>query len=70
MSDLAHTDHAGADAGETRRDFLILTAAALGVVGVGTSIWPFIDTLNPARDTLGAVLDRGRPGAGAGGPAV
>ena len=52
MADLAHTDHAGADAGETRRAFLILTAAALGVVAVGTSIWPFIDTLNPARDTL------------------
>ncbi|HEY1300535.1 MAG TPA: ubiquinol-cytochrome c reductase iron-sulfur subunit [Stellaceae bacterium] len=52
MADLAHTDHAGSDAGETRRDFLVLTAAALGVVAVGASVWPFIDTLNPARDTL------------------
>ena len=36
----------------TRRDFLILSAAAMGGVGAAISIWPFIDTLNPARDTL------------------
>ncbi len=35
-----------------RRDFLILTASAVGVVGVAATIWPFIDSLNPARDTL------------------
>ena len=43
---------AGAHAGETRRDFLILTATAIGAVGVAATIWPFIDSLNPARDTL------------------
>ena len=36
----------------TRRDFLILTAAALGGVGATVTAWPFIDSLNPARDTL------------------
>src|SRR5260221_9348452 len=36
----------------TRRDFLILTAAALGGVGAAVTAWPFIDTMNPARDTL------------------
>src|SRR3954468_24073190 len=52
MADLAHHDVSGAHAGETRRDFLILTAGAIGAVGVAAAIWPFIDSLNPARDTL------------------
>ena len=38
--------------GETRRDFLQLTAAAFGVVGAGTVAWPFINSMNPAKDTL------------------
>jgi ubiquinol-cytochrome c reductase iron-sulfur subunit len=38
--------------GETRRDFLQLTAAAFGAVGVGSVVWPFVDSLNPAKDTL------------------
>lgn len=38
--------------GETRRDFLFLTAAAFGAVGVGSVAWPFIDQMNPAADTL------------------
>src|SRR6202011_1689238 len=52
MADLAHHTVGGPDTGETRRDFLILTATAIGGVGVAAAIWPFIDTLNPARDTL------------------
>src|SRR6266851_8700487 len=52
MADLAHQNVTGAHTGETRRDFLILTATAIGGVGVAAAIWPFIDTLNPARDTL------------------
>ena len=39
-------------AGETRRDFLYLTAGSLGAVGAGCFAWPFIDSLNPAADTL------------------
>ena len=38
--------------GETRRDFLFLTAAAFGAVGVGSVAWPFIDQMNPAADTV------------------
>jgi ubiquinol-cytochrome c reductase iron-sulfur subunit len=38
--------------GETRRDFLTLTAGAFGAVGAGIFAWPFIDSLNPAADTL------------------
>jgi ubiquinol-cytochrome c reductase iron-sulfur subunit len=38
--------------GETRRDFLYLTAAAAATVGVCTVTWPFIDSMNPAADVL------------------
>src|SRR6266481_9702900 len=52
MADVAQQNVGEAHTGETRRDFLILTAGAIGGVGVAATIWPFIDTLNPARDTL------------------
>jgi len=52
MVDLAHQSATQAYPGETRRDFLLLTAGAIGGVGLAATIWPFIDTLNPARDTL------------------
>lgn len=38
--------------GQTRRDMLFLTAGAFGAVGAGVFAWPFIDSLNPAADTL------------------
>jgi ubiquinol-cytochrome c reductase iron-sulfur subunit len=38
--------------GGTRRDFLLLTAGAIGGIGAAISIWPFVDSLNPAADTL------------------
>src|SRR5581483_10742385 len=44
--------HGPGQAGESRRDFLLLTASALGAVGAVSAIWPFIDSLNPAKDTL------------------
>lgn len=40
------------DEGGTRRDFLYLTAGAFGAVGLGSFAWPFLDSLNPAADTL------------------
>ena len=52
MADLADQNITGGHPGETRRDFLILTASAIGGVGVSATIWPFIASLNPARDTL------------------
>ncbi|MCD8497275.1 MAG: ubiquinol-cytochrome c reductase iron-sulfur subunit [Alphaproteobacteria bacterium] len=51
MASKASTPSAGPQ-GETRRDFLQLTAAAFGAVGVGVVAWPFVDSLNPAKDTL------------------
>jgi ubiquinol-cytochrome c reductase iron-sulfur subunit len=36
----------------TRRDFLYLTAGAMGAVGVGSAVWPLVDSMNPAADTL------------------
>lgn len=35
-----------------RRDFLFLTAGAMGAVGAGVTAWPFVDSMNPAADTL------------------
>ncbi|MGE0754673.1 MAG: ubiquinol-cytochrome c reductase iron-sulfur subunit [Alphaproteobacteria bacterium] len=36
----------------TRRDFMVLTAGALGGVGAAAVAWPFIDSLNPSADVL------------------
>jgi ubiquinol-cytochrome c reductase iron-sulfur subunit len=38
--------------GETRRDFMVLSASALAAVGGAAAVWPFIDSMNPAADTL------------------
>src|SRR5271155_6235430 len=52
MADVAQQNVNQAHPGETRRDFLLLTTGAIGGVGVAATIWPFVDSLNPARDTL------------------
>lgn len=53
MADLAQkTAHGPAHEGETRRDFLILATAAVGAVGVASFVWPLINSMNPAKDTL------------------
>src|SRR6266700_2755186 len=52
MTDLAQSPVDSEHGGGSRRDFLLLTAGALGAVGAAVSIWPFIDSMNPARDTL------------------
>ena len=52
MTDTAQSHLTQGHDGETRRDFLILSAGALGGIGAAIAIWPFIDNLNPARDTL------------------
>jgi ubiquinol-cytochrome c reductase iron-sulfur subunit len=47
------TEHnAHGEEGGTRRDFLYLTAGAFGAIGAGCFAWPFIDSLNPAADTM------------------
>ena len=45
---MAHTD---TTAEPTRRDFLLLTAGAFGVVGAAATAWPFIDQMNPDAST-------------------
>ena len=52
MADLAQSHAMTPHEGGTRRDFLILTAGALAGVGAACAIWPFVDSLNPAKDTL------------------
>ena len=52
MADVTQAHGATGHPGENRRDFLILTASALGAVGAAVTIWPFVDSLNPAKDTL------------------
>ena len=52
MSDTASTaDDTGADE-KSRRDFLYVSTATVGVVGTAIAVWPFIDQMNPAADTL------------------
>ena len=36
----------------TRRDFLTIATSALAGVGAVIAVWPLIDTMNPAKDTL------------------
>jgi ubiquinol-cytochrome c reductase iron-sulfur subunit len=38
--------------GETRRDFLQLVTGSFVAVGIGAMAWPFITSMNPARDVL------------------
>ena len=52
MADVAHSQGTAGHNGGSRRDFLTLTAGALGAIGTAVAIWPFIDSLNPASDTL------------------
>ena len=35
-----------------KRDFLKLITGSAVVIGVGALVWPFIDSMNPARDVL------------------
>lgn len=37
---------------QSKRDFLYLTAAATGAVGAASLGWAFVDSMNPAADTL------------------
>ncbi len=38
--------------GTTRRDFMVLTASALGAVGAVSVAWPFVNSMNPSADVL------------------
>ncbi len=39
-------------ASENRRNFIILTAQAMGAVGAAAVVWPFISSMNPSADVL------------------
>jgi ubiquinol-cytochrome c reductase iron-sulfur subunit len=52
MTDAANTATTTEDQGETRRDFLLISTATVGAVGAALAAWPFIDSMNPAADTL------------------
>jgi ubiquinol-cytochrome c reductase iron-sulfur subunit len=55
MADTTHqAAHGGQDAhaGGSRRDFLYLATAAVAGVGAASALWPFVDSMNPAADTL------------------
>ncbi|WP_299438458.1 ubiquinol-cytochrome c reductase iron-sulfur subunit [uncultured Rhodospira sp.] len=43
---------AGNDGGTTRRDFLLYASAGLGAVGTALAVWPFLDSMNPAKDVM------------------
>jgi ubiquinol-cytochrome c reductase iron-sulfur subunit len=49
---VSHGASPAAQEGETRRDFLYLVAGSFAAVGVGAMVWPFISSMNPARDVL------------------
>ncbi|MBL9095712.1 MAG: ubiquinol-cytochrome c reductase iron-sulfur subunit [Alphaproteobacteria bacterium] len=40
------------NANVTRRDFLYVASAGASAVGAALALWPFIDQMNPAADTL------------------
>ncbi|MEM6903828.1 MAG: ubiquinol-cytochrome c reductase iron-sulfur subunit, partial [Pseudomonadota bacterium] len=50
--DSAADDPHHAETEGSRRDFLFLTAGAMGAVAAGGVAWPLIDSMNPAADTL------------------
>lgn len=51
---MSQTVHSSGEQGpdENRRDFLTIATTAVGVVGTGLALWPFVDSMNPAKDVL------------------
>ena len=37
---------------KSRRDFIVVATYAMGAVGAGAFVWPLVDQMNPAADTL------------------
>ncbi len=52
MSDTAILSTKPLDDAVTRRDFLLVATATVGAAGAALAAWPFIDSMNPAADTL------------------
>lgn len=51
MAEAASTGAEAHEEGFTRRDFIFVAAGAVGAVGIASTVWPFIDQMNPAADT-------------------
>lgn len=45
-------NHNHPECDQDRRDFLKLTATSVGVIGVCAAAWPFMNSMNPAADTM------------------
>lgn len=52
MTEQSHSDQDTHPDGSTRRDFIVLTASALGAVGAASFIWPLVDSMNPSAEVL------------------
>ena len=52
MSDTAEPAEEAEFDEQTRRDFLFTTTGAVGAVGAAVAVWPLIDQMNPAAETL------------------
>ena len=53
MADTAsESDQTSPQDEETRRDFLILAAGAMGAIAAIGVVWPLIETMNPSADVL------------------
>ena len=52
MAEMVSTSPPHLDEGEIRRDFLLIATGVVATVGTGLAVWPFVDSMNPAADTL------------------
>ncbi|HWT09639.1 MAG TPA: ubiquinol-cytochrome c reductase iron-sulfur subunit N-terminal domain-containing protein, partial [Roseomonas sp.] len=67
---MADSGEATAAGGTPRRDFLNLVTASFAAVGVGAIAWPFINSMQPARDVLALASTDAELGAIVAGQAV
>lgn len=52
MAESAVPAHGGGGDEPTRRDFIYIATGAVGAVGAAALVWPFINQMSPASDTL------------------
>jgi ubiquinol-cytochrome c reductase iron-sulfur subunit len=52
ISNRAQNAFGSAQQPETRRDFLLYATGAVGAIGTGLALWPFVHSMNPSADTL------------------
>jgi ubiquinol-cytochrome c reductase iron-sulfur subunit len=52
MAETASTSPSHVSEGGTRRDFLLIATSTVAAAGTALAVWPFIDAMNPAADTL------------------